>query len=76
MDAIKINLDAFTIGDMALLMKLGGGNNAALMPEIIDMLGRVVVGGVDHLPAVKFGDVLTQLMNEYSAAANPQTPAG
>lgn len=76
MDEIKVNLSAFTIGDLSLLMQLGGGNNAALMPQIINMLNRVVEGGINHLPATQFGGVLTMVMDAYSAASNPPTPAG
>jgi hypothetical protein len=73
---IKINPDALTIGDIALFMGADAGTDAsAMMPKIIDMLERVVVGGVRHLPATSLSDVLAEVMRQWSEVANPKAAA-
>lgn len=75
---IKINPDAFTIPDMALIMSASEATNTnAMIPAIVDMLERVVVGGVKNVPATKFGYVFNEVVRQWGEAANPKSqPAG
>lgn len=75
---IKIDPDALTIPDMALIMGAGEETNtAAMIPKIAEMLERVVVGGVKTIPARQFGEVFQSVVKQWSEAANPkQLPAG
>ena len=74
MDGIVINPDAFTIADMSLVMGLGNDpavDNASI-PAIVEMLNRVVVGGINHYPASRFHEVMAETMSQWSEAANPK----
>lgn len=75
---IKINADALTIPDMALIMSASEATNTtALIPQIVEMLERVVVGGVKTIPARLFGDVFREVVRQWGEAANPKSePAG
>lgn len=69
---LKIDPDAFTIGDMALIMSAGTEKPAEVMPKIIDMMNRVVVGGVNHFPASKLQDCLSEVIRQWGENANPK----
>jgi hypothetical protein len=72
---IKINPDALTIPDMALIMSATEATNAtALIPQIADMLERVVVGGVKTVPASQFRAVFTEVVKQWGESANPKSP--
>lgn len=73
---IKIDPDAFTIGDMALIMGVSGETGSEAMPKIIDMMNRVVVGGVNHLPATKLRYCLGEIVRQWGEYANPKASAG
>lgn len=73
---IKINPDALTIPDMALIMSAGEATDTTkLIPQIVDMLERVVVGGVKTIPARQFGAVFQEVVRQWGEAANPKSPA-
>lgn len=75
---IKIDPDALTIPDMALIMSASEATNTnALIVPIADMLERVVVGGVKNIPARQFGAVFQEVVKQWGEAANPKAaPAG
>lgn len=73
---ITINPDALTIADMGLIMSAGAATNTAdIMPKLIDMLNRVVVGGVDHYPASKLSEIFAEVIRQWGEAANPKASA-
>lgn len=69
---IVVNLSKMTIGDLKLQAQLsvlnadGVSNEAALpmIPGIIDMLDRIVVGGVSHRPQSEFMAILSTVQTQ------------
>jgi len=74
---IKIDPDALTIPDMALIMSASEVTDSkTLIVPIADMLERVVIGGVKTIPASKFKEVFSEVVKQWGEAANPTPPAG
>jgi hypothetical protein len=69
---IKIDPDALTIGDMAFIMAVGEMKQSEAMPKMIEMMNRVVIGGVNHFPASRLGDVMGEVVRQWGEAANPK----
>lgn len=62
---ISINLDALTVGDLVLLDKAARGEIP--MSDLVDLLDRVVEGGVRHLPLTALPKIIEALNAEVSA---------
>lgn len=74
---IKINPDALTIPDMALIMSINEDTSEKdVFVPLADMLERVVVGGVKHIPARRFKEVFAEVVRQWGQFANPKAPAG
>lgn len=74
---IKIDPDALTIEDMALIMSASEMTNTkALIPQIVDMMKRVVIGGIKGIPARRFQEVFMEVVKQWGESANPPAPAG
>ena len=66
---IKINLDNLTIGDLELMDQAARGEIP--MAELVDLLDRVVEGGVRHLPLTALKDIVAALNAEVERLTNP-----
>lgn len=71
---IIIDQSKLTIGDQALIARatlLQGDERKSLelLPDIIDMLDRVVRGGVKHLPAGELMNVINAITEQANRAA-------
>lgn len=74
---IRIDPDALTIADMALIMGISEATDQkAMIVPLTDMMERVVVGGVKNIPARRFKEVLGEVIRQWGEAANPKAPAG
>lgn len=70
---IKINLDGLTWRDVKQILAFNG----AFTPEIIDLIDRVVVGGLLDLPFFETAEVImSKLVEEIEARKNPVDGAG
>ncbi|MDQ2995467.1 MAG: hypothetical protein M3R61_00205 [Chloroflexota bacterium] len=67
---IQITLDALTIGDLKLFGALQKGT--ADQMEMIDLLARCVVGGIDHLPFTALPQIAQALAAAMGDASNPK----
>lgn len=71
---VSIDIDKMTIGDLELLER--AGRNELDVSDLIDFLDRVTAEDVRSLPIVALGQIVQQLNDEVSIAANPQTDEG
>jgi len=74
-----VNLDNLYIDDLETLQGFqSGGGGGVAAKEIVDLLDRVVVGGVRgrKLPFTALQEVGRQLMAEMGALANPEDAEG
>lgn len=66
---IRINLDALAIGDLETLDK--AGRNELPIAVLVDLLDRIVEGGVRHLPLTALPQIVQALNAEVEKLANP-----
>lgn len=67
---ITIDLSGLTFGDVKLFTAMKNGT--VDQDAIIEMLGRCVVGGIDHLPFTALPQIAQALAAAMSAASNPK----
>lgn len=67
---IVITLDGLTIGDLKLFTALQQGT--AHQADLIDLLGRCVVGGIDHLPFTALPQIAQALSAAMAQSSNPK----
>lgn len=67
---IVITLDRLVIGDLKLFAALKGGT--ADQMDMIDLLGRCVVGGIDHLPFTALPQIAQALAAAMERSSNPK----
>lgn len=78
---ITINRDLATMGDMRRMVKMRAKhaerkageqveNSPAEMDDYLDMLDRLVVGGLDVVPLDNFPDVVAAVFNALAAPKN------
>jgi hypothetical protein len=67
---IKVQLDALTIGDLERMDAAARGE--VPMSQLIDLLDRVVVGGVRHLPLTALSDIIAALSAAIAEMSNPK----
>ena len=70
MAEILINLDNLLIGDLEKIDK--ASRNELPITELVEMLDKVVDGGVRHLPVTVLNDITKALTEAVTAAANPE----
>lgn len=72
---IRIDPDALTIPDMALIMSIDDTTETkAVFVPLSNMLERVVVGGVAHIPARRWKEVFAEVVRQWGEVANPKAP--
>jgi hypothetical protein len=68
---LDVDRSKITLGDLRFIAQMSG--NKSMSPEtmerMFDMLERVIVGGIEHIPY----DALPQVMEAVSSALNPET---
>lgn len=73
---IVVDMTKITIGDFRTFGRLTSLKDDTeafmMMPEAIDMLDRLVVGGVAHLPGVQMPAVMAEVNRQMFAAGNPK----
>lgn len=73
-ESLTVDLDQLTIGDMELFDRIAV--QKASNGEIVGLLNRVVVGGVNHLPYKQLPRVMEALKDALQAAGNPDSAQG
>lgn len=66
---IEVNLDGLTIGDLETLDKAERGELP--IPELIDLLDRVVEGDVRSLPFTAMGEIVQRMNDAVEKMSNP-----
>lgn len=65
---LKIDIRQLTIGELELLEKHASGTESLSFSSLVDLLDKVVQGGVRHLPAVDLPEIVQLLVDEYMKA--------
>ncbi len=75
MDEIEVRVDIskLTVGDLELLERAGHGE--VRLTATIDVLERVVEGGVRHLPALALEDIISAVAEELERARGGNSTA-
>lgn len=67
---IQITLDKLTIGDLRIFNALKNGT--AGEPDLVDLLNRCVIGGVEHLPLSAMPQIAQALSAAIAESSNPK----
>jgi hypothetical protein len=75
MDAYQFDLEKLTHEDVAFVMAIAG-NGSKLAAEFERMQGIIIKCTDGKFPPYKIMSVISEFVDAFSAAVNPQTPAG
>lgn len=68
---IVVNIDNLTIGDLEVLDK--AQRKETNITDMLDLLDRVVEGGVRHLPLSAMQTIVDRIQEEVQKTTNPQS---
>lgn len=72
MDKIKVDLDQMEIGDIRFFLDAQGSDDPETIGKILDVLDRVVIGGVDHLKVTQIMPVIEAVNQAMTEMADPK----
>lgn len=72
---ITVDISKMTFGDWERMDSWGREGEAPPVSEVLDILDRVVEGGVRHLPITALGDIMEAIRKAVEKSANPSEVA-